>query len=412
MPDAPATPEFKLADLPALLMSAPHRSMFLAGASAVLLSMAWWAATWSASYFGWAGWPTATVVPGWAHAVFTQYGMFGPFILGFLLTVVPRWIDQPAIARPRYIPVFVGVFGGYLLAHAGLLWSKSLVIAGLALMLAGWAAALLALRMAVTTKLDKHAVSAYAALVLAFIGLAAFFAFVLGAPWEYAQFSIKIGTFGFLLPVFFTVCHRLIPFFSANVVGKSYRAIRPAWTIPLLWALLVAHLVLEVTHHGAWLWAVDIPLVLFFLGHWLVWRPDRCTRPTILLVLYLAFMWLPVAFGLYAAQSLTLWSDGGSVLGRAPVHALTVGFFGSMLVAMVTRVTQGHSGRPLQMGAIPWATFGLLQLVVLSRMYAELTPDMPLWLVVASVGWVVAFLPWVVRSSWIYLTPRPDGKPG
>ena len=27
-------------------------------------------------------------------------------------------------------------------------------------------------------------------------------------------------------------------------------------------------------------------------------------------------------------------------------------------------------------------------------------------------GWLAAFLPWVVRSAWIYLTPRADGKPG
>ena len=38
--------------------------------------------------------------------------------------------------------------------------------------------------------------------------------------------------------------------------------------------------------------------------------------------------------------------------GRAPAHALYIGFFGSLLVAMVTRVTQGHSGRPLELDAL------------------------------------------------------------
>ena len=33
-------------------------------------------------------------------------------------------------------------------------------------------------------------------------------------------------------------------------------------------------------------------------------------------------------------------------------------------------------------------------------------------LIVTVVGWVVAFLPWVLRSAWIYLTPRLDGQPG
>jgi uncharacterized protein involved in response to NO len=83
-----------------------------------------------------------------------------------------------------------------------------------------------------------------------------------------------------------------------------------------------------------------------------------------------------------------------------------------MLVAMVTRVTQGHSGRPLEMGRIPWLTFCLLQVVALVRLYAEFSADLPRWLVIAAFGWLLAFLPWVVRSAWIFLTPRVDGKPG
>ena len=83
-----------------------------------------------------------------------------------------------------------------------------------------------------------------------------------------------------------------------------------------------------------------------------------------------------------------------------------------MLVAMVTRVTQGHSGRPLAMGAVPWLTFALLQLVVLMRIGAEIVPDHSPWLVAAAFGWLIAFAPWVVRSLWIYATPRIDGQPG
>src|SRR5688572_29474224 len=67
-----------LADLPALLASAPHRMMFFAGASAVIVSMLWWACFLGAAYFGHA-FPASPVPAGWAHAVFTQYGMLVPF---------------------------------------------------------------------------------------------------------------------------------------------------------------------------------------------------------------------------------------------------------------------------------------------------------------------------------------------
>ena len=38
--------------------------------------------------------------------------------------------------------------------------------------------------------------------------------------------------------------------------------------------------------------------------------------------------------------------------------------------------------------------------------------DAPRWLVIAAFGWLLAFLPWVARSLWIFATPRIDGKPG
>ncbi len=100
------------------------------------------------------------------------------------------------------------------------------------------------------------------------------------------------------------------------------------------------------------------------------------------------------------------------ILGRAPAHALFIGFFGSLLVAMVTRVTQGHSGRPLQLGRVAGVAFVLMQVVAMLRIVAELSADPMQWQVVAGLGWLLAFLPWVLRSGWIYLTPRVDGKPG
>lgn len=402
-----------LMELPALLASAPHRLMFLAGATAVIVSMLWWAATLAAAWFG-RDFPTPPVPSGWAHAVFTQFGMLPLFIFGFLLTVFPRWMGQPALQVRQYVPVFAGVFGGYLLVHVGLLGSRTLLLAGMAAMLGGWTAGLIALGgvLARNGGKDRHAVSCFTALVLGACGIAAFAAFTLGAPWQLAFVAIKLGTFGLLLPVFFTVCHRMLPFFSKNIVGADYAMYRPDWSLPTVWVLLLLHLGLELAHRQDWLWIADAPLALVFALHWLAWKPWRCLRPGLLAVLHLGFAWLPVAFALFAAQSWLAFTDHGFLLGRAPVHALTVGFFGSMLVAMVTRVTHGHSGRPLQMSAIPWLTFILLQVVVLMRLWAEVTTENALWVLLAACGWLAAFLPWVLRSLWIYLTPRLDGKPG
>lgn len=399
-------------ELPRLISAAPHRLLFAAGASAVIVSMLWWAIVLVGTRNGWSM-PTSPLPPGWAHALLAQYGMLGPFLFGFLLTVFPRWLNRPALTRRHYVPVFAGVFGGYLLAHAGLLTGMPLFAAGLALMTIGWSIGLVVLGRVLRAagRFDQHATSCFAAMLCGAAGLFEFAAALATQRWTLAPAAIKLGTFGLLLPIYFTVCHRMVPFFSANLV-PGYRLVRPSGSLPLLWLFALTHLVLESIPAARWLWLVDAPFALYFLAHAIAWQPWKARVSGLLLVLHLALAWLPLAFALYAVQSIVLFAGDTAILGRAPVHALTVGFFGSMLVAMVTRVTQGHSGRPLVMGTVPWICFIGVQGVALLRVYAESSRDPSYWLAVAACAWIVAFLPWVLRSLWIYGSPRADGAPG
>ena len=100
------------------------------------------------------------------------------------------------------------------------------------------------------------------------------------------------------------------------------------------------------------------------------------------------------------------------MLGRAPAHALFIGFFGGLLVAMVTHVTQGHSGLPLVLGRVAAFAFIVIQLVAVARIGAELVPQIPMVQALAAAGWLVAFVPWLGRSVHLYGTPRVDGNPG
>ncbi|MEO8998810.1 MAG: NnrS family protein [Rhodanobacter sp.] len=399
-------------ELPALLASAPHRLLFFAGSIAVLLGMAWWAVELTWMRIGLSHWPQPSIPPGWAHAMLIQYGLFPLFMFGFLLTVFPRWMNQPALPRARYVPVAGCVFGGYVLANVGLLDLPYLLRLGFLLMLLGYLIGVWTLATVLRAASDRidHAKSCLLALLLGTLGLVAFLVYLFGGPVDCATLAIKLGMFGLLLPIFFSVTHRMLPFFSGNV-AKGYVVRRPRWSLPVVWVLLLAHLLLDWRGALGWLWLTDIPLALVFAWHALAWQPWKAMRPGVLAVLHLSFAWLPVAFALYAVQDVIYATRGEMLFFRAPLHALAIGYFGSMLVAMVTRVTQGHSGRPLQMGKVPWLCFALLQLVVLVRIRAEFGGDMYLWLVIAAYGWLLAFLPWVLRSAWIYLTPRVDGKP-
>jgi uncharacterized protein involved in response to NO len=400
-----------------LMAAAPHRLLFLVGATNVLAAMGWWAAWLVAARWHIVETPQPPLPAGWMHAIIMQYQVLPSFIFGFLLTVFPRWLGQRPLTPRHFLPVGVGLLGGQLLTLAGLAGSLPLLRAGALFTLAGWSIGMFWLARVTVQATSKtnpgppwHALSALVGLGFGLVGLVFYLLLTLRVDAQVAFVAIKFGGIPMLLPIYFTVCHRMIPFFT-NIVVRGYQVIRPMWVLGVAWILVIAHVWLELRHAYQWLWIADAPLAGVFAWLLVCWWP-RAQMPPLLRVLYLGFAWLPLGFALFAWQSAWFAISGEFLLGRAPAHALFIGFFGSLLVAMVTRVTQGHSGRPLVLGAVAGSAFVILQLVAVMRVVAELVPDALAWQAVAALGWLLAFLPWVLRSGWIYLTPRADGQPG
>ena len=414
--NATALPASAPATLLRTLAAAPHRLLFFVGAANVLLAMAWWTA-WLVA----ARWPQLlpmrqpSAPAGWMHAVLMQYQVLPPFVFGFLLTVFPRWLGLEPLSRWHYVPVGLGLFGGQLLTLVGMLGFPQLTWLGLVMGFAGWTSAGLSLWGLLRRERETnwHARSCAVALLLGWLGLGLVLAYLYTGNPRLMFAAIKFGGFALLLPLYFTVNHRMTPFFT-SCVFPAYRAWRPNWLLGVFWGLVAAHLGLELVHGYAWLWLADAPmaaLTAYTLWRW--WpRGQGAPMPALLRVLYLGFAWLPLAFAMYAAQSLWFAGTGEWTYARAPAHALFIGYFGSLLVAMVTRVTQGHSGRALELGTTAAFAFALVQLAALLRIAAEARADALAWQVAAGSAWLLAFLPWVLRSGAIYLRPRLDGKTG
>ena len=95
------------------------------------------------------------------------------------------------------------------------------------------------------------------------------------------------------------------------------------------------------------------------------------------------------------------------------LHALALGCMGALMLAMVSRVSCGHGGRPLVADGLLWSLFWLLQGAVLLRLAAALWPAggaalLP-W---AALLWAVVVLAWGLRMGRWYGRPRADGRPG
>src|SRR3546814_15127445 len=133
----------------------------------------------------------------------------------------------------------------------------------------------------------------------------------------------------------------MIPFFSASAL-PGYEPWWPNCVLAAGWALFALRLVLP----QAWLLLADFPLFLLTPLMLVRWFPRR-PMPPLLLVLHGGLAWLPIAFALYTAQDLSFARDAVTIPGKPPAHALFIVFFGPLLVALVTALTQGHQGPPL-----------------------------------------------------------------
>ena len=396
---------------PSILLAAPHRLPFLTGSLAFGGLLMWWLAQLAQLYAGLSGFPATDLPPTLLHGPAMIYLGLAPFIFGFLLTVFPRWIGLPDLALRQFASVGVLLLVGAVLVLVALgTGLDALLLPGFGLVAVGWTIALLVLVGVLWRGMKAgrppcwHAWSALAGLTLGLAGLLSTIAFISGSSSDYPVYANRIGIGGFLLPIFLTVAHRMVPFFAGNVV-EGYARWRPDWLIAALWISLLARLAGELLNIG-WL-AISANGALAALTGAMLWKWwPRASAPGLLIVLIWGFAWAPMGFTLAMLDTATL------ALGRGPDHALMIGFAGSLLVAMVTRVTQGHSGRPLSMTALAWLAFGAVQLAAIARLWAALQLELAEALLVSVGVLCLGMLPWLLRNMGIYLSPRSDGKAG
>lgn len=400
----------------ATFTSAPHRVMFLAGATQAILTVAWWLTDVLARYAEWYA-PVAWAVPSsWAHGYLMFYGFFPFFMFGFLMTAIPNWHDIE-IRRNEYVVSFVLMVAGLALFYAGLSAGRAIMAMGIVVQLTGWGVAIVALaRLIVVSPQQPKADSLVlvGALTLGWLGALAFLLWLWSGAVLWAELSRRGGIWFFALPVFLTVSTRMVPVFSRRVLGASVMG-RPPWALPLLLAGSFCHGLLDLAGASPVLWLVDLPMATIVVYLTVRWGLRRCVTVHLLAMLHLSLLGLAAALLLYGLQSLAQLG-GVSVLGLAPLHALTIGYFSAMVIGMGSRVSLGHSGRSLVADRLTWSCF----LGVLATAAVRIAAELPLvstavgsvLIPLAAVAWLGCFVPWALRYMPLYLQPSADERPG
>ena len=397
------------------ISAAPHRSLFLAGALQGVLTLLWWVFDLAGRYAIAGSATTWSIAPTWAHAFLMIYGFFPFFIFGFLFTTYPSWMDGEKVKPREYMATCILMAAGVVLFYAGLLTHKAIIIAGVELMLTGWGIAVYVLfRILFSAKgQDKrHARVTSAALLMGWLGMAAYLLWLVTESSAVLDFARHAGIWFFLLPIVLTVSHRMIPFFSSRVL-ENYEMVRPYWMLWLMLGCMVAHGCLQWLELTAYLWIVDFPLAVCAIYLSYRWGFLRSFKVSLLAVLHVSFAWLGVSMLLYGTQSLILMLSGSMLFGLAPLHALAIGYFASMILAMASRVTLGHSGRPLELDSLTWLLFLGFQTAAVIRILADIVPAIaPILYVAAGLVWLICFVLWAAKYAPIYWRQRVDGKPG
>jgi uncharacterized protein involved in response to NO len=141
----------------------------------------------------------------------------------------------------------------------------------------------------------------------------------------------------------------------------------------------------------------------------LQWGTWRTLRQPIVWVLHLGYAWLPVGLALKAAALLS-----GAAIGAFWLHALTIGALTTMIVAVMTRVSLGHTGRSLIAHPLIALAYVLLTAAATVRVFGLSALRLNYQVVIAwsALFWTTAFALFVLVYAPILWGPRVDGKAG
>ena len=407
------------------LLLAPHRLGFFLAMLVLVASGLWWALVQLDRFSAVLNLPY-TVAPWLVHATVMVFGFIPLFFSGFLFTAGPKWLGvEPPAVRALLVALPLHAVG-WLLWLAGAHLHPLLALAGLAAACGGlcWVSVLfwrLVLRSRAEDQLHARIIAGACAVgCISLLGVLV--AMALG-QYAVARACVLTGLWGFVVVVYVVVAHRMIPFFTSSAM-PMVALWRPFW---VLWLMLAAA-ALEVL--AVWLelygpvgtpaasaWMLlrgTLELVIGMLLLWLasVWGLVQSLKNRLLAMLHIGFLWLGLAYLLGGAAQWLGWLQGAPVLDLGVLHALSMGCLASLMLAMVTRVSCGHSGRALVADPVTWCLFWLLQLATVLRIAAAVPGTPAGLLLAAALLWAAAMAVWGTRLAGWYGRLRSDGWPG
>ncbi|EGA67232.1 NnrS family protein [Vibrio brasiliensis] len=373
------------------------RPFFLLGSIYAIVAIALW--VWMFQ----SGQPAILKVPAlWWHVHEMLFGFAMAIVAGFVLTAVQNWTGINGTKHHRLaIVVTLWLLPRLLFWTPAPLWLISSIEA---LFLA-----LVAFEVGTRVVKAKGWRNLFFVplFVLAIVANFASYAAIKGMPPfpASAVWQAMLWWFTLLLSV---MGSRVIPFFTA----RRFNFEKPQ---PIIWLDWVANLPLA----GLFILSF-FPMTFAQLGQPLMvvsgaahllrvirWKPWRTLSEPLVWSLHATYLCIPVSLLLRGLLDNPFASHN-------MLHLFAIGAIGGVILAMIARVTMGHTGRAIYQGPNMSLAFGALVLAAIVRAIGvALFPQYLIAAVNMSAAlWILAFAMYVGLFGKMLITPRVDGHPG
>ena len=353
---------------------------------------------WLAVFAGEFSLPTAFAPRDW-HVHEMLFGYVGAVIAGFLLTAVPNWTGRlPIQGLPLAVLFSTWLAGRFAVSLSGEIgWLAALALDSLFLLLLAAAAA----REIVAGRKWSNLKVVGIISLLAVVNVA----FHVEAHLEgLSEYSTRAGI-AVVVALVGVIGGRIVPSFTRNWLARRVEGRMPIpfgrFDAVAMATSAIALLVWIATPTGR---VVAVALCLagvLQLVRLARWAGDRTFPDRLVLILHVAYAFVPLGYFLTALSALDL------VAPSAGVHAWTGGAIGTMTLAVMTRASLGHTGRPLSASRATQAIYLAVVGAAVTRVCASLEPShADVLLPIAGVAWTVAFLGFAAAYGPLLVSAR------
>jgi uncharacterized protein involved in response to NO len=368
-----------------VILSYGFRPFFLSGALWAAVAVALWLPMLS----GHLALPSAFTPIEW-HVHELLYGYVPAVVAGFLLTAVPNWTGRLPVVGTRLLLLF-------------LIWTAGRIAILTSLWIGAWVAAavdlafLAVLGVVVAREIvagnNTRNLKVLAVLALLLIGNALFH---LGAVDGFGNgYGTRLGIAAIVLLIML-IGGRIIPSFTRNWLAR-----RGAGRLPAPFDRFeVAVVALSGVALASWvILPEETPTAIIALAacglnvvRLYRWACERTVTEPLVLILHVAYAFVPIGFLLLALAILTPWL----VPPTGAVHGWTAGAIGIMTLAVMTRATLGHTGRSLEATRPIQFIYACALIAALARIVAAFDVLREPMLHLSATAWVLAFGGFVV----------------